>query len=95
MAALAQVPGVEDLVREKILKERKSYMMVSHELQQLYPGLRGLSPRSVRRYCQEKAIYPTSRLSDAQLDAVITISVAQVCLISRSVPLSCPVNAIN
>jgi len=42
--------------------------MLNSELQQFYPGLEGLSVRSVRQYCLENDIHYSSRLNDQEVD---------------------------
>ena len=59
----------------------KSYESVSNELKSLNPNTKGLSVRSVRRYCEENDIHGTSRLTDTQLDCIVGESVSQVQLI--------------
>lgn len=44
---------------------------VSLHLQTLFPNVRGLSVRSVRRFCSERGIHYRSGFSDDELDAVV------------------------
>ena len=78
--ALLSIPGIEAILRQKVLEERKSYKEISVELRRDYTHLtRGLSARSIRRYCNnENDIHPTSRLTASQLDRVVSSSVAKV-----------------
>ena len=77
--ALLSIPGIEAILRQKVLEERKSYQQISIELRGDYSHLtRGLSARSIRRYCNENDIHPTSRLTASQLDRVVSSSVAKV-----------------
>ena len=79
MAALESIVGIVGILKEKVIGERKSYARVSEELKGSYPLLaRGLSARSVRRFCSVHAIHVSSRLSDADLDRVVSCSVAKV-----------------
>ena len=75
--ALAALPGVEDFIK-KVIIERKSYKSVSEELRVANPSMRGLSSRSIRRFCTEHGIHATSRLTDSHLDRVVATSVAKV-----------------
>ena len=73
------IPGIEQLVRLKVVTERKSHRIVSQELKDAYPNLaRGLSERSVRRFCSLNRIHVTSRLTDTNLDRVVSSSVSMV-----------------
>ena len=88
MAALSSIPGIEEELRMRVVEERKSYDAISTELKSSYPHLtRGLSARSVRRYCRELGIHVTPRLSDAHLDRIVASSVAAVREIIRTVVL--------
>lgn len=78
MATLGRLPGIAQIISKKIVEERKSYENISTDLKASYPNLRGLSSRSVRRYCETHGIHQSSRLSNRQLDMVIRSSVAQV-----------------
>ncbi len=55
-----------------------SHKQISQFLIQKHPTIRGLSPMSVRRYCQSKGIHKTSRLDDVQLDQAVVSGVAEV-----------------
>ena len=77
--SLRSIPGIESLLKKKVVDERKSYETVSQELKSAYPSLtRGLSARSIRRYCSDHGIQSTSRLTDAQMDRVVAAQVAKV-----------------
>jgi len=78
MATLGDIPGIEVVVRDRVEQQRKSHGEVSAELQPLYPGVRGLSCMSVRRYCSQHGIHRTSRVDDATLDRIVTLNVAKV-----------------
>ena len=79
MAALESIVGIVEILRTKVIEERKSYATVSEELKRSNPTVtRGLSARSVRRFCKVHNIQASSRLSDMQLDRVVRSSVARV-----------------
>ena len=79
MATLESIIGIVDTIKHKVVDERKSYSAVSEELKRSNPAVtRGLSARSVRRFCQVHDIHASSRLSDVQLDRVVRSSVAKV-----------------
>jgi len=79
---LDSIVGMQDFVRTKIEKERKSHRETSEQLQAMYPGIRGCSSRSVRRFCYHHEIHRTSRLKEEQLDRVVSASVRKVCICS-------------
>lgn len=78
MAVLEKLPGIESIVRHYIVVEKRSYESVSEELKRQYGSIRGLSMRSIRRYCREHDIQQTSRLSQDQLDIVVASNVSKV-----------------
>ena len=59
------------------IDEGKTYEIISDILKDEYPSItRGLSARSVRRFCASNGI---SKKKGAQLDAVVAQSVSEVC----------------
>ena len=79
MALLETLPGVEDYIRKRIVEDRATHKVVSEELKLLYPWIsRGLSSRSIRRFCETHDFHATSRLSATQLDMVVQTSVHKV-----------------
>ena len=79
MSTLERLPGVGSLIVRRVNVERRGYKEISEELKAMYPGIRGLSVRSVRRYCCMYNIHATSMLSSSNLDRVVSSSVAKVC----------------
>lgn len=78
MATLeSMIPNVFSLISGKV-EQRKTHQQISDELMQLYPGVRGLSARSVRRFCDRHNIHSTSLLSNEDLDRVVLSSIAKV-----------------
>ena len=76
MAALESIAGIVGIIKAKIMQERKTYAAVSEELKQTYPTVtRGFS---ARRFCKVHDIHVSSRLSDMELDRVVSSSVAKV-----------------
>ena len=69
--------GCEDYIRNQV-ESGVSHNLIAAELQQLHPGVRGLSLRSVRRYCSERGIHYSSRLSSSQVEQCVEQSVSQV-----------------
>ena len=78
MATLETLPGIENLMHHLLFSERLTYEQISADLQRRYPGLRGLSTRSVRRFCIAVGLNKTSRLNSHELDRVVTGFVRRV-----------------
>ena len=55
-----------------------THRQISQYLQAAMPGVRGLSSRSVRRFCFRRGIHYRSRLSTASLDRLVHSRVSQV-----------------
>ena len=89
MAALERIDGVKDWLAQKIITERRSYAHVSKELQELCPHLRGLSSRSIRRFCSNNGIHATSRLTDSQLDRVVASNTSKVSMVNYGDSFAC------
>ena len=49
----------------------ESHQAIAQEFQRQYPSLRGLSTRSVRRFCSTNQIHRSSRLSTHEVDSVV------------------------
>ena len=79
MAALADILSVEavrELVQNHTLKE------VSNILQTEFPNQRGLSVKSIKRFCQAHGIAKRNIVTDGlKLDQIVESSVRQVNLI--------------
>lgn len=79
MATLEWIPGIEDLVRQRVEKDYATYRAVSEELKNRYPSLRrGLSSMSIRRFCSSHHIRRTSRLDDGTLDRIVSLNAMKV-----------------
>lgn len=85
MATMEAIPGIELFVRTLIVHERKTHEQVSNELMRSNPGVKGLSTRSVRRFCEKFKIHASSRLSSSDLDRVVSSSVNKVRVIAIDV----------
>ena len=52
---------------------------ISCVLQQRFPHMRGISARSVRRFCRQQGISrPMIRVSDATLDRIVNIHIQEL-----------------
>ena len=58
-------------IAQLVLNEGRSNAQISEILQRLYPNQRGLSERSVRRFCCENGISRRSGLNDDTLQEVV------------------------
>lgn len=71
---------------QRYVDEGKTYEMISDILKDEYPSvIRGLSARSVRRFCASKGI---SKKKGAQLDAAVAQSVSEVCQLDHGATYS-------
>ena len=70
MATLEKLPAIHALISKRVKEERKSHKQISVELKGLYPGVRGLSIRSVRRFCES--------MTYTLRDRVVSSSIAKV-----------------
>ena len=77
MATLEFLP-VRDIISKGVIERRKTHKQISDELKLLYPGVRGLSARSVRRYCENHNVHSSSMVSDGDLDRIVSSSIAKV-----------------
>ena len=64
MAALEEH---EDFIREKVVIEKNTHKQLSDELQQSFPGEKGFSVRSIKKFCSEKGISKTCDINDQEL----------------------------
>ena len=62
---------VEEEVRHLVESLDYTHTQVSEELRGRFPNLRGLSSRSVRRYCESHAIHKYKPVDDDHLDVVV------------------------
>ena len=67
-----------DFVRDLVVTQGKTHSQVSLLLQEAYPGKRGLSSQSVRRFCLKNGIHAQNRLSNEELEHYTKQVVARV-----------------
>ena len=75
---MANLEGLEAFIRKKVEKERWTHVKLSAFLRESYPGMRGVSIRSMERFCSVKGIHKSSRLSKQQLDEAVSDAIAKV-----------------
>ena len=75
---MASLEALEDFIWQKVEKEHWTHSKLSAHLQEAYPGERGFSVRSLQRFCREKAIRKTARLSEQELDEAVAGAISKV-----------------
>ena len=65
-------------IRWEVAHQGHSLGSVSHHLQAVFPGVRGLSVRSVRRFCSSRGIHQRTTMTDRELDELVRSTVACV-----------------
>lgn len=79
MAVLSSLPSVDSMLTRMVVEERRTLSEISRALKEAYPHVsKGLSERSVRRYCAANGIHGTSRLKDSVLDRLVLTSIDKV-----------------
>jgi len=76
---MAALEGLEGLIKEKVEQDHWTHVQLSDFLKQSYPGVQGFSERSIRRFCHEKNIHKTARVTDTELDEAVSDAVSKVC----------------
>ena len=66
----------ENLIRDLVYSQRKSYIQVSEILQGKFPEKIGFSRRSVQRYCLEKSI--SARVKQEEVTTMVARAVNEV-----------------
>ena len=67
----------EDFVRKRV-EESNSHAVITEELQTMFPGLRGLSERSFRRFCTDRGISRRCSLTKEELERCVSDAVSEV-----------------
>ena len=80
-----------DFVRDLVVTQGKTHSQVSLLLQEAYPGKRGLSSRSVRRFCLKNGIHAQNRRSNEELEDYTKEVVARVGIFAWIFFFSCKV----
>lgn len=78
MAAINTLPDIERRMRNFIEQKHLTHSRISTLLQRMYPGVKGLSTMSVRRFCFNNSIHKTSKIGDDQLDQIIASGIQEV-----------------
>jgi len=67
---------VDEAYISSLIDEQKTHLEISEILKRSYPNTRGLSERSVRRYCKAKDF--TSRIKQSKIDEAVSRAVEKV-----------------
>ena len=67
-----------EYVKDLVVTQQKTHSEVSLLLKEAYPGRRGFSLRSVRRFCLKNGIHAQNRLSNDELEQCTKEVVARV-----------------
>ena len=78
IAMSRSLEGLEDFVRQRVEVDRVSQRQLSEELKTCFPESKGFSLRSIERFCAEKNIHKTSRLSNTEVEQAVSEAVAKV-----------------
>ena len=79
MSSLVDICSKEDILR--LLENGATYSDVSHELRYRFPNIRGLSSRTVRRFCNEHHISrgrSHNRISEDELNHLVSVGISEV-----------------
>lgn len=76
MATLEDL-NVFNLIRRRI-NGGKTHRSIAEELRRLFPSARGVSSRSVRRFCSRHNLHATSRLPSQSLDILVAYGIGMV-----------------
>jgi len=68
--------GIDPVELENFFKERKTYEDIRIILQGRYPGERGFSTKSIKRFCKKNGLSP--RISQTFVDNIVSNGVEQV-----------------
>jgi hypothetical protein len=80
VSVLTSLPSVDSMIRRMVVDARCTLPEVSRALKRAFPHVsRGLSVRSVRRYCAVMGIHRTSRLKDSVVDRIVCTCIDKVC----------------
>ena len=66
----------EDLIKDLICVQKKTYAEISSYLQERYPGEKGFSRRSVQRYCSARSI--SARVRQEDINSMVADAVQEV-----------------
>ncbi len=83
MCSLEDIPDVGSVISCWVQQEGKTFQEISNLLKQMYPRKRGLSVRTVKRFCSLHGIHKRLGLSDDQVDRVVKNAINKVSFVIR------------
>ena len=60
---------------ERRIRSGAKQKTIVEELRALFPGVRGISVRSIKRFCSNHGLHMTMRLNDRALDVVVAFGI--------------------
>ena len=75
---MSALNSFEDFIRQKIERDHATHHQICEELTSTFPGKLGFSVRSIQRFCKEKNIHKTSRLSASEVKSAVQEAVLEV-----------------
>ena len=75
---MAALEDHENFIREFLGKKESTFEELSEYLQATYPGVRGFSCRSIKRFCSERGIKRRGMVCDEGLDNAVGLAVSEV-----------------
>lgn len=75
---MEKITRLSELIHREIVVAKKTHAQVAEELQDAFPGERGFSTRSVRRFCDRHDIHSRSQLSEQQIDTAVASAISKV-----------------
>ena len=78
IAMSRSLEGLENFFWQWVEVNQVSQRQLSEELKTYFPESKGFSLRSIERFCAEKNIHKTSRLSNNEVEQAVSEAVAKV-----------------
>ena len=75
---------METFIRDKIAQENWTHSRLCNYLKRRYPNSRGISIRSIQRFCADKDIHKTCRLTTSELDEVVSEAIRTVSVVHKN-----------
>lgn len=75
---MSRLQNLESYIRKRITEDGITHSELSEELQHTYADERGLSTRSLERFCSTKGIRKTSRLPQESVERAVEEAILRV-----------------
>ena len=63
---------------QRLVENGSTHKSIAEELRDRFPNVRGISARSVRRFCAANSLHATSRLPDRAVDVLVAYGIGKV-----------------